>query len=255
MKTFKAKLLENPVEISRDHYLIRIDSRGMQSQPGQFVNIKTGKHTDPLLRRPFSIHNHEKSIIEIIFKVAGKGTELLRGTVCPSEIDIIAPLGCGFSAIDNGRALLIGGGVGNAPLYYLAKHLREKGNYIQYIYGTRTEELIYLRKKYEEISDDFILCTDDGTCGRKGFVTEAAMEIIQDHTVDNIYICGPSIMMSRMTGCLRSNPAHIEVSIENYFGCGIGVCSGCTIRTTDGQRRACIDGPVFDGKKILWESV
>ncbi len=247
-------LIEYPLEVSKDHYLLRIMLPGSAVQPGQFVNIKIGD-TDPLLRRPFSVHHQEGDIIEIIVKIVGKGTSLLAEKSVPGPIDLLAPLGRGFSLIESGSALLVGGGVGNAPLYFLAARLRCRGVRLSYLYGALSQNLIFLRERYESIADEFILATDDGTAGRKGLIADIADEVIGEREFDQVYLCGPMAMMKRITDTLRSVPTPVEVSIENYFGCGIGVCYGCSVETAEGRKRACIDGPVFDGKSLLWESL
>lgn len=246
-------LLEKPVAISRDHYLLRIDYPGINTVPGQFANIRIGPQTDPLLRRPFSIHNQSGDTIEILFKAVGRGTRLLKEST-GGAVDLLAPLGRGFTLIESGSVLLIGGGVGNAPLYYLASRLREKGNHITYLYGSKSSEFVYLKDRYDSLSDEFILATDDGTDGRRGLITDFIGEIIARRTFDIVYLCGPTAMMQKTVALLRDNPAPVEASIENYFGCGFGVCYGCSVETTEGLKRACIDGPVFDGKSIRWNS-
>jgi dihydroorotate dehydrogenase electron transfer subunit len=247
-------LIEKPALISTDHYVLKIDTQNIISHPGQFVNIKTGFFTDPLLRRPFSIHNQEGNIIEIVIRVIGRGTSILSGAV-PGPIDIIAPLGNGFSIIENGSALLIGGGVGNAPLYYLSKKLREKGSSITYLFGSGKSEYVFLRERYMDMSDHFILATDDGSEGFKGYITECAGEVIKSKKFDFVYACGPSVMMKKITELLAEMTVPVEVSLENYFGCGIGLCSGCTVEAGGALKRACVNGPVFDGRLINWGSI
>ncbi|MDY6967280.1 MAG: dihydroorotate dehydrogenase electron transfer subunit [Spirochaetota bacterium] len=249
----KGIILEKPEELCSDHYLLKIDSLSNISYPGQFVNIRISDQKDPLLRRPFSIHSHEKNIIEIVFKVIGKGTLLLKDYTVDQEIDIIAPLGNGFTITEDKKTLLIGGGVGNAPLYYLAKHLKIRNNYIHYLYGARTCDNIYLQKRYSDIVDRFDLSTDDGTAGIKGYITDILPEILNDEYFDIIYICGPLIMMSRIIEILRKSDIKVEASIERYFGCGVGFCYGCSVDTTMGLKRACIDGPVFDARVVNWD--
>lgn len=248
-------LLDNPKEIAKDHFLLRMDVPDLNSAPGQFINIRIGHQTDPLLRRPFSIHNEGNGIMEIIFKVVGRGTEMLRDCIHGSTIDIMAPLGKGFTLLDRGRALLVGGGVGNAPLYYLAKKLKGKGIHVSYLFGARSKDHIYLRERYQSSADDFIMATDDGSEGRRGMVSDISRDILRKETFDRIYLCGPTGMMKAMAAVLADFLTPFEVSVENYFGCGIGLCSGCTLETVDGMKRACVDGPVFDGKVLNWDSL
>ncbi|MCU0847609.1 MAG: dihydroorotate dehydrogenase electron transfer subunit [Spirochaetes bacterium] len=243
----KPVLVEKPIEIARDHYLLRITGLPEPSA-GQFVNIKIGKGTDPLLRRPFSVFNYSEGTTEIVIKIAGKGTSLLKVSE-PGEIDAIGPLGMGFSVLKTGSALLAGGGVGNAPLYYLAKKLKESGTGVKFVYGARSSEYIYLLEEFKKVSDDLTVTTDDGSSGKKGL---AAEEALAAGGADIIYTCGPAGMMRAISD---GSSAPVEASMENYFGCGIGICSGCTIRTVGGLKRACVDGPVMEGKKIIWEEL
>ncbi|MDY6934185.1 MAG: dihydroorotate dehydrogenase electron transfer subunit [Spirochaetota bacterium] len=247
---------DKPEKICSDHFLLRIDVPNVLSSPGQFVNIRIGDQTDPLLRRPFSIHNHKDNIIEIVFRVVGKGTRLLSNYENLGKVDIIAPLGNGFTLIEGGRALIIGGGVGNAPLYYLAELLKRRDIHVTFLYGARSKEYVYLQNKYESVASRFVLTTDDGTDGRKGIVSDVAEELFQKEDFDIIYVCGPNAMIGSVIDLLNklSIPTPIEISVETYFGCGIGICYGCTIDTLVGQKRACVDGPVFDGRIIRWDA-
>ncbi|MCP4137925.1 MAG: dihydroorotate dehydrogenase electron transfer subunit [bacterium] len=247
-----AELIERPEKIAEDHYLLRIRIPGKGPEPGQFVNIKARDGVDPLLRRPFSIFDYENDIYELVIREVGKGTRLIRGAE-PGQMDILGPLGKGFTLPQGETVLLAGGGVGNAPLYYLGKKLKEQGNRVVFVYGARTKDFIYLEDRFSAIADSLIIATDDGSAGEKGFVPEAAGKIIEKETFDRIYTCGPTPMMIKMVETAGKIP--IEVSLENYFGCGVGLCVGCTVETLDGFKRACIEGPVFDGTFIKWDSV
>ncbi len=145
--------------------------------------------------------------------------------------------------------------MGNAPLYYLARKLRELGNTVHYAYGCRTGGCLYLDDKYRSAADVFRITTDDGSCGERGFAADAAAALAERHEYDAVYTCGPAVMMSGITRLFRDTRSLLEVSMENYFGCGVGLCSGCTVETVDGNRRACIDGPVMDGRAVLWGSM
>lgn len=248
-------IVEKPAKVATGHILLTINTDFTSSMPGQFVNIRTTAGSDPLIRRPFSIFNQDNSTIELVIKVIGRGTRLISRFE-EGPVDMLAPLGRGFSIIEGGHALLVGGGVGNAPLFYLARKLRQAGNRVTCIYGARSEEYIYLEDRYRKEVDELIVATDDGSRGKKGFVTTFAEEILNDNgQVDMVYTCGPTPMMSSLSAICKNMKVPVEVSLENYFGCGIGLCSGCTVETSDGQKRACVDGPVMDGASILWESV
>ncbi|MBN2403099.1 MAG: dihydroorotate dehydrogenase electron transfer subunit [Spirochaetes bacterium] len=249
-----ATLIDKPLEVCKDHYLLKIDIGISLSHPGQFANIKIGKN-DPLLRRPFSIFDHKENIIEIIFKVVGKGTEILKNICKAGYLDVIAPLGQGFSITENKNTLLIGGGVGNAPLYYLAKQLKAKNNIVNYLYAARSKDYIFFEDKYRLISNTFYLATDDGSGGRKGTACDISGELAGGSGYDIVYTCGPAIMMAGIVRIFQNPDTRIEVSLENYFGCGIGLCSGCAVETNAGIKRACVDGPAFDGRVIDWGSL
>ncbi|MBN1533973.1 MAG: dihydroorotate dehydrogenase electron transfer subunit [Spirochaetes bacterium] len=247
-----ALLVERPLRLCSAHYLLRIRHTIRECMPGQFVNLRGWSGHDPLLRRPFSVFNRESDVLELVIRVVGKGTEILS-RMEPGEIDLLGPMGRGFTIMENRSVLLAGGGVGNAPLHYLARMLKERGNRVSCIYGARSREYIYREKEFREICDSVIFTTDDGSFGTAGTVTDAAREILSHEAFDRIYSCGPTAMMRSMVELAGSAP--IEISVENYFGCGIGLCMGCTIETTQGMKRACIDGPVFDGSSIKWESL
>lgn len=243
-------LLENPEIIARDHYLLKLKMPGSKFKPGQFINIKTNGGTDPLLRRPFSIFDADGDTASIVVRVIGKGTELISGMI-PGEVNVIGPSGNGFTVETGKNVLLVGGGVGNAPLYYLMRELKDKGNRVTYIYCARNKDFVFEKKMYESSADEFILTTDDGSDGLRGFATEILAERISMKGYDRIHTCGPDPMMEK-TVRLADAGTPVEVSVENYFGCGVGLCVGCTIDTVTGYRRACVDGPVFDGRSILW---
>jgi dihydroorotate dehydrogenase electron transfer subunit len=144
--------------------------------------------------------------------------------------------------------------VGNAPLHYLARKLLGRDNRITYLYGARSRDYIYLREQYRASCERFIMVTDDGSEGERGYVTGACARLLETESFDFIYTCGPSAMMKELMRVLAGVETPVEVSLENYFGCGVGLCSGCSVETVSGNRRACVDGPVMDGRIIKWES-
>jgi len=245
-----AILLDKPQEVSRDHFLLKIAMEGANFAPGQFINIKTTEGTDPLLRRPFSIFDAEGDIAHIIVRVVGRGTSLIS-KMEKGEINVLGPLGKGFTLEKNKNLLLLGGGVGNAPLYFLARELKNRGNKITYIYAAKTKNYIFYEDLYRELADEFLLFTDDGSVGTKGVPTEMARDIISGSGFERVYCCGPDPMMEKVVN-MASASAAVEVSMENYFGCGVGLCMGCTVDTIHGFKRACMDGPVFNGREVIW---
>jgi len=247
----KGTIISAPEFQADDHYLIRIKTDVETAAPGQFVTMKIGSTLDPFLRRPFSIFDFNDGIFDVIFQVVGKGTKILSNYK-DAEIDILGSLGKGFTLKENSRVLLIGGGAGNAPLYYLTKKLKEKNCDVTQIYGSRSKSLIYCKDRYCKESDAVIFTTDDGSEGTKGFVTDAAASLLEKNSYDMVYVCGPKPMMRGLSPVIERSGIPCEVSLENYFGCGTGICYGCTIRTKEGNRRVCTDGPVFNADIIDW---
>ena len=243
------QLLESQ-NISKDHYLLKFKCNA-PIKPGQFVEIKVNNLTDPLLRRPISIFNYEDNQLEIVVQKIGKATDILCSSKDDS-FDIIGPLGKGFTLVQGEKVLLIGGGVGNAPLYYLGKALKNLNCNITYIYGSRSSQHAYLLENYKAFCNEFHITTDDGSIGQKGFASDILKEIFQND-YSAIYTCGPLPMMKAIHEIIGN--ANLEVSLENYFGCGIGICSGCTIETVNGLRQVCKDGPVFKASQLMWESL
>lgn len=251
------KLLHEAVEISKDHFKISF-SCDQTPKPGQFISVKVGSGTDPLLRRPFSIYDYNNNQIDIIVKKTGKATDILCQNQCTETTEATGPFGHGFSITENQNTLLIGGGVGNAPLHYLANRLREKNNDVTYIYGSQNREFIYCQDNFQKCSNESFFMTDDGSFGEKGFVTEKLIKMKNDGTLDTfdkIYVCGPELMMKSVANLLKEYSKISEFSLENYFGCGIGICSGCSVKTKDGRKRACVDGPVFTLEDIIPEFI
>ncbi|MDA3811084.1 MAG: dihydroorotate dehydrogenase electron transfer subunit [Spirochaetaceae bacterium] len=244
-----AQLIKNPKRIAKDHISLFIEMDGTEPLPGQFVNIKIGSDSDPLIRRPFSVYNYENNLYELVVRIVGRGTEIIS-EMKPGPIDILGPLGKGFTIIESGHALLVGGGVGNAPLYFLARALKEKGVAVTCIYGAASKEFIYKLDDFEKICDTVHVTTDDGSQGVKGFSTDLMKDLVAETKFDMIYTCGPEVMMAGVTKI--SGDISLEVSMENYFGCGVGICSGCVFDTPDGYKRACVDGPVYNGKEVIW---
>lgn len=249
------KLIGKAENLCEDHYLMKLTHEGDAPLPGQFVNIKATGFTDPLLRRPISIFDYSNKKIELIFREVGRVTSFMKDHATAGLLDITGPFGKGFTVEKNSNALLVGGGVGNAPLHYLSKLLRANGSKVTYIYGARSASLIYCKEKFCTECDSLSIMTDDGSEGDKGFVTHKLEEILKMQTFDRAYICGPTPMMRNSMKLLSVTKIPVEVSLENYFGCGIGICSGCSIDTTLGKKRACVDGPVFDGRILEWDSL
>ena len=215
------------------------------TRAGQFVEIAL----DGLyLRRPISVCNYEEGELTIIYKVVGKGTDLMSQMAEGTELDVLTGLGNGFDTEHNcEKPLLVGGGVGVPPLYRLTRDLIARGKEVTVVLGFNTEAEIFYADKFEALGAKVIVATADGSQGVKGFVTDAIRESGVES--DYFYSCGPLPMLKALCNTLEIDG---EVSLEERMGCGFGICMGCSIQTTKGAKRVCKDGPVFKKEEVIW---
>ncbi len=221
---------------------------------GQFLEIRVTDEIEPLLRRPISIHNIEGNKIEFIFQVKGKGTEILSSKKEGEEIDILGPLGQGnFKFEDKKNIAIIGGGIGIFPLYELAKQAKKTANINMYL-GFRNKEFVVLEDEYKKVSDKFVLTTDDGSYGEKGFAINFLKQDIESGKIDGIYACGPLPMLKAVQSLAKEKNVPCQISLEERMGCGIGVCLGCAVKVNAGEEviytHVCKAGPVFDSNIV-----
>ena len=215
------------------------------TRAGQFVEIAL----DGLyLRRPISVCNYEEGELTLIYKVVGKGTDLMSQMAEGTQLDVLTGLGNGFN-IDHEcqKPLLVGGGVGVPPLYRLTRDLVARGKEVTVVLGFNTESEIFYAEKFEEAGAKVIIATADGSVGVKGFVTNAIAE--SGIECDYFYSCGPLPMLKALCQSLEIDG---EVSLEERMGCGFGICMGCSIQTTKGAKRVCKEGPVFKKEEVIW---
>ena len=211
--------------------------------PGQFVNIKL---SGLFLRRPISVCDCQGDILTIIYKVVGKGTEVMRD-MKEGELDILTGLGNGYDmTVCGDSVLVIGGGVGVPPMYMLARLLREKGKRVTAILGFNTKDEIFYEEEFKALGCDTIVATADGSYGVKGFVTDA----MKDLSYDYFYTCGPEPMLKAV---YNATAVSGQFSFEERMGCGFGASMGCSCKTLYGNKRICKDGPVLVKEEIIWE--
>ena len=241
------------------HFTVEAPEIGRAARPGQFVMVKVAEGTTPLLRRPLGIHNANADGLELFFKVAGLGTEILARKKTGDRIDLIGPLGRGFTVPADARgrtAYLVGGGRGIAPLYFLARELVRAGLRPLVLYGGRSLADIPLRERFEASGIPVLCSTDDGSFGYAGLVTELAAAELEKEKPAMIYACGPDPMMKALSAVAAKHGVAAEFSLESIMGCGIGACWGCVHRikseSGDGWVKICEEGPVFPGERILW---
>ena len=211
--------------------------------PGQFVNIKL----DGLfLRRPISVCDCRGDVLTIIYKVVGKGTEVMKN-MTGGKLDILTGLGNGYDMTACGDSVLvIGGGVGVPPMYMLARLLREEGKKVTAILGFNTKAEIFYEEEFRALGCETIVATADGSYGTKGFVTDA----MKDLSYDYFYTCGPEPMLKAV---YNATAVSGQFSFEERMGCGFGACMGCSCKTLYGNKRICKDGPVLVKEEIIWE--
>lgn len=225
--------------------------------PGQFLHIRVTQGVDHLLRRPISICSVDAATkqLSIVYRVSGKGTELLALKQPGDQLDILGPLGKGFPLhTGDTRALLIGGGIGVPPLLELAKQLTNNGTRVTIITGFQSAEQVILQQELAQYGE-VLTATDDGSLGNKGFVTS----YLTDERVsaaDRYYACGPSPMLRAVQRILHGKlPGYL--SLEERMGCGIGLCAGCVHKAvlpdgTVGYRKVCKEGPVFRQEEVIF---
>lgn len=244
--------------LNKDHALLELKSDVILEGivPGQFANILIDKTKNVFLRRPFSIYqvDYKCNTIFILVKNIGEGTKCLSNCRPGEILSVIFPLGRGFSMPEKkSKVLLVGGGVGIAPLLLLANILHDDHHLVEILIGARsTDDLVELNE-YARFGTVHTT-TEDGTHGTKGFVTNHALFGHDLITFDRIFTCGPESMMKAVARLARLNHVACEVSLENTMACGYGVCLCCVTETTKGHRCVCTDGPVFDIKQLKWQN-
>jgi len=216
--------------------------------PGQFVMVNCGK--DCVLPRPLSVHQQEGNKLAFLFAIVGKGTQWLSQRHAGDKIELLGPLGNGFSIHpDSHNLLLVAGGIGIAPLYFLAREALRKRCSVTLLYGTADNKRCDISSPIKLVS-----ATEDGTVGKKGLVTDLLPDYVNQ--ADQIFFCGPMPMYRNMADNypqLRGKPA--QISLEVRMGCGLGVCYGCTVKTKNGLKQVCKDGPIFDLNEIIWDEL
>ena len=214
-----------------------------EQRPGQFVNIRL----DGLfLRRPVSVYDFRPGCLTIIYKTVGTGTRQMASLPAGTTLNVLTGLGNGYDLSKAGEhPLLLGGGVGVPPLYLLARKLREEGKPVTAVLGFNTRAEVFGEEAFRALGCKTIVTTADGSCGTKGFVTDALPD-----EYSYFYTCGPEPMLKAV---YRKTVTSGQFSFEERMGCGFGACMGCSCKTITGYKRICREGPVLEKEEILWE--
>ncbi|MDR1701836.1 MAG: dihydroorotate dehydrogenase electron transfer subunit [Sporomusaceae bacterium] len=217
------------------------------ARPGQFVHLQVAQNSQPLLRRPFSIANAAGDTLTLIYRVVGVGTKLLAEAKPGALFPCMGTLGNGFQ-ITGERPLLIGGGMGLAPLLFLAAKL----NSPTVILGGKTASELFWTDLYSGLTKNMHLATDDGSIGTKGFAAALLPQVLAAEKNDIIYACGPQPMLQAVAAIAQKSGIACQVSLEEHMACGVGACLSCTCADIVGNRRKiCADGPVFDAREVV----
>ena len=241
-------------QIGSDVWIMDIHApkQAAEAKVGQFCNVRVADSTAPLLRRPISYAGFDahKGIITLLYRVVGKGTEIMTRLVPGDTLDCLGPLGEPFVTSKN--MLLVGGGVGIAPMLCIASHLKE-GEEAQIILGFRNESETFWADLFKDTPVKVHITTDDGSVGAKGFPTAIMPELINGNTFTSVMTCGPTPMMKGVAQVAKDLNVPCQVSLEERMGCGTGGCLGCACDGAGGKRyKVCKDGPVFPAEEVFF---
>jgi len=228
-----------------------------KARAGQFVIVRIDEHGE---RIPLTIadYDREEGTITIIFQEVGKTTMHLGTLEIGDELaTFVGPLGHPTEIENYGTVVCVGGGVGIAPLYPITRALKKAGNTVLSIIGARTKELLFWEEKMRAVSDELVVCTDDGSYGRKALVTEPLEELLEqrDGGVARVWAIGPAIMMKFVSLTTKPHDVKTIVSLNTIMIDGTGMCGGCRVLLDEGARFVCVDGPEFDAHRVDWENL
>lgn len=257
MKKYILDLTVNSVEaLSDKHVLIKLtdDKPLPEMLPGQFVEVRVDNSPSTFLRRPISINNvdYDHNELWLLVAAVGDGTRQLQKLQKGDRLNCVLPLGNSFTMPTDStqKVLLVGGGVGVAPLLYFGKRIKAMGGEPTFLLGARSAKDVLERELFEQVGRVFIT-TEDGSEGEKGFVTNHSV-LAQEH-FDRISTCGPKPMMMAVARYAFKNDIECEVSLENKMTCGVGACLCCVEKTVEGNKCVCKEGPVMNIKKLTWQ--
>ena len=272
-------------EIAHGYFLLTLElpKYVRNPKPGEFFMVSVGRGTDPLLRRPLSLHRLiSDDTFQVLYKIVGKGTMILSKKKVGEKLDILGPLGKGFETPSSMEdAILIAGGIGIAPLYALSEELRKIGKSVKLFMGGRSRKDILLEKELGSLGIKTIISTEDASYGKKGLITDIFEDYLktQDSRLKTqVYACGPREMLKRVSELAETQDIPCYVSLEERMACGVGACLGCAVkirvqsqesrvqrkkssltkpRTPNSElyRMVCKEGPVFNAKDIDWGSM
>ena len=254
MKYIKDFTVTGNERLDRRNTLLKLqsaDGNMPAMQPGQFVQVQSPAIKDTFLRLPISINNVEDGQLWLMVQMIGEGTKALGYMRSGDTLNLVLPLGNGFSVSEaKGKVLLVGGGVGIAPLLYAGRALKANGAEPIFLLGARTADGVLERDLFGQIGR-VLITTEDGSLGERGFVTQHST--LQTECFDKIMACGPKPMMMAVARYARQTNTDCEVSLENMMACGLGACLCCVEKTVKGNVCVCTEGPVFNINQLTWQ--
>ncbi len=261
-----AELISNKRVGSYHHMVFSVGDIAAQAKPGNFVAISVGGESSSMvLRRAFAIYRSTErgvngGLVELVVAPHGQGSRWLTSLEAHDVVDMVLPLGTHFGIpTEPVRALLVGGGYGSAPLFGLAELLKSRGCRVDMVLGASTAAKIYAPLEGKRSVSSLTLTTDDGTAGIAGQITDVLPKLIEENEIEIVYSCGPMGMLQAITAVTDGYQIMHQCAVEEAMACGIGVCMTCVLPVTgdDGvtrMLRSCIDGPVMDGSRVVWDS-
>lgn len=248
MEDVRLEILKNEKVGMHTYLMVLKLNHSYDIKPGHFVMIKPNDSFDPLNRRAFAIADVEEDAIYIYYDVVGKGTAVMSTLRKGEFVDVLMPLGNGlFEASRDKLNVVLAGGIGISGVSLFCRLLKEKNLNFKVYYGARSKEYLVMLDWFSKYSIPIEVYTDDGSFGKKGFVTDALKNIDSA----NIYACGPSPMLKAVQNISKQKGFDAYLSLENPMACGYGVCLGCVVKTSDGYVRTCVEGPVFKSDEIM----
>jgi len=255
-RLFKASIREN-IQLTKNNFLITLHplEKIVNPKPGQFFMLSAYRGVDPLLRRPFSLHRRLGRDFQILYRVLGKLTHILKDKKPADIVEIMGPLGNGFPATKiKNKPVLVAGGLGVAPLFALAEKIADKNPV--FFLGAKNKEEALCIDELKSIGINAVVSTDNGTLGQKGLITDVLRDFLSRHsslvTRHCLFACGPKPMLKNLSLLTEQMKLKGYIALEENMACGMGACLGCMVNTRKGFKRVCKEGPVFPMEEIIW---
>lgn len=252
---FTARIRENiPLNSTHNLITLTVPNGTVEPLPGQFYMIEVNRGNDPLLKRAFSLFRRTPDGFQLLYRIQGRGTALLREMKRDDAVSVLGPLGSHYPLPSEEQLpLVIAGGIGIASVFpFLLAHQKKAAVF----YGARSAADLFLLDELRNIAKEVYISSDDGTLGEKGTVVARLDRYLSDNRRDIgryvVYACGPQVMLKAVSGLAAAQGIAAYVSLEEHMACGLGACLGCVVMTTGGYQRVCKEGPVFRAEDIIW---